>query len=127
MNFDGDALFAGRPELRLMQGEPNSYPSPARLMRISGTVVLNIAFAEDRTVRRVEVVKGRPLVIDPTKSSVQKWRFEPRFGKPRGFELTLKFELPDIAPNKVQILVEQPFHIVVMAAPPTVTESSTRI
>jgi Zn-dependent M28 family amino/carboxypeptidase len=124
MNFDGDALFAGHPEFRLIQGEPITYPSLARQTRTSGTVIFDIAVAEDGTVGHVEAVKGHPLLIDPTRKGLGKWRFEPGTGQPRNFELTLKFELPDIAPNKVRVVVEQPFYIVAMAAPPAVNESS---
>jgi Zn-dependent M28 family amino/carboxypeptidase len=120
MNFDGDALFAGHPELRLVQSEPITYPPLARQTRMSGTVIFNVALAEDGTVQRVEVVQGHPLLIDPTKNSLGKWRFEPSSGKPRSFELTLKFELPDVAPNRVRVVVEQPLQIVVMVGPPII-------
>jgi hypothetical protein len=92
----------------------------ARQTRISGTVIFNVALAEDGTIQRVEVVQGHPLLIDPTKNSLGKWRFEPSSGKPRSFELTLKFELPDVAPNRVRVVVEQPLQIVVMVGPPII-------
>jgi TonB family protein len=89
----GDALFAGRPDLRPVSIEAFVYPPLARQTLIGGTVVLKVTVAEDGSVRLVEIVRGHPLLTEGAKKGVRQWRFEPGAGAERTFELKCDFEV----------------------------------
>jgi TonB family protein len=115
--MDGDALFAGHPDLRPVQLEPIIYPALARQARISGTAVLRISVAADGSVDRVEVVKGHPLLVRSAEDAVKEWKFQESSGRNKAFEVVCDFRLEDNAPpshNPHQTLtVREPLHIVI--------------
>jgi outer membrane biosynthesis protein TonB len=52
MDVDGDALFAGHPELRAVHLASMRYPPLARQTRIAGTVVVHVTVGNDGSVNR---------------------------------------------------------------------------
>jgi TonB family protein len=122
--FDGDALFATRPDLKLLHSEAVNYPPLARQTRISGTVVLQVSVANDGTVSHVEVLKGHPLLRDPVQQNVQQWRFAAQPGEPRTFELSCEFGVwQAAAPSGREIVaVPEPLHLQILASPLTIDQ-----
>jgi hypothetical protein len=53
--------------------------------------MLKVTVAEDRSIKLVEIVKGPPLLAEGAKIDVKRWRFEPRAGAERNFELKCDF------------------------------------
>lgn len=117
--IDGEALFAGRPDLHLMHAMPVLYPPLARQVRISGTVVAKVAVANDGKVDRVEIVSGHPLLRQTVIDSLRAWSFSPQPGEPRTFELHCEFGfLEAVSPSRRQIfVVGEPFHLRILASP----------
>lgn len=117
-NIDGDALFAGRPELHLTHAERLIYPPLARQTRISGTVVVQVSVASDGKVEHVEVLTGHPLLKQSVLESVQQWRFSPQDGGLRNFELRCDFGfLEVISPSpRGALVVVGPLHLQILAS-----------
>ncbi len=121
--IDGDALFAGRPDLPLVHLEPISYPPLARQVRISGTVVLQVSVAANGTVDHVEVLSGHPLLQGALTESLRQWRFAAQSGEPRTFELKCEFVLRGVAVlsrNPRQVIIAKPLHLLIVASPPQI-------
>src|SRR5258708_34630835 len=91
--IDGDALFAGRPDLPPVRLESIVYPPLARQTRISGIVVLQVSVAASGAVDHVEILKGHPLLQQAAVDSVRQWKFAPQSGEPRTFDLKCEFGL----------------------------------
>jgi TonB family protein len=53
------------------------YPTLARQSRLSGTVRLNAIIGTDGTVHQLEVVSGRPLLVQAALDAVKQWRYKP--------------------------------------------------
>ncbi len=111
-NIGADKLFAGRPDLRLIYIEPVKYPPLARQTRITGTVILKVVVASDGNVSHVDVISGHPLLEENSIQGISKWRFEPRSGEERTFELKCDFTLPDESPTRT-FYVGGPLRVVV--------------
>jgi TonB family protein len=92
-DIDGDALFAGRPDLHFARPAHILYPPLARQTRTAGTVVLNVSVAADGTVSNVDALKGHPLLSTAAVQMVKEWMFTPQAGEPRTFELKCVFAL----------------------------------
>lgn len=117
--IDGEALFAGRPDLQLTHAVPVPYPPLARQTRISGTVVTKVSVASDGKVARVEIVSGgHPLLQQSVLDSVPQWTFSPQPGEPREFELRCEFGfLETVSPSPRQVvIVAEPFHLQILAS-----------
>jgi TonB family protein len=120
MEIDGEALFAGRPDLQLVQSSQFFYPPLARQTRISGPVVLRVTVGENGSVENIEVLKGHPLLKSAAEDSVKKLRFVAQASGKRIFDLTCEYSLPDqMAAYKGTHggLVAGPLHILILAAP----------
>jgi TonB family protein len=117
--FDGDALFADRPDLKLLHAEAVVYPPLARQTRIVGTVVLRVSVASDGTVSHVEVLKGHPLLSGAIQENVQQWKFAAQPGEPRTFELRCEFGLREAASTSGRQIVTVPesLHLLILATP----------
>jgi len=53
------------------------YPSIAKFMRLSGTVVLRAVIGTDGEVRQIEVLSGNPILADAARAAVRQWRYRP--------------------------------------------------
>ncbi len=60
------------------------YPPLARQTRTQGTVVLHAIIGIDGSIKELQVVSGRPLLIQSAMDAVQQWSYKPtlRNGKP---------------------------------------------
>ncbi len=116
--IDGEALFAGRPDLHLVHAERILYPPIARQTRTSVTVVAKVSVASDGKVDRVEIVSGHPLLQQSVLDSLRQWMFSPQPGEPREFELRCEFGfLEAVSPSPRQVLiVAEPFHLRILAS-----------
>lgn len=74
------------------------YPQQALQMRISGEVQLQAKIAKDGSVRKVQVVKGEPILARAAHDAVQQWKYKPYLlnGVPVEIEteITVDFKLP---------------------------------
>jgi len=121
--IDGEALFAGHPELRPVSLERIAYPPLARQTRIAGVVLLHVDVASDGSVKEVNILKGHPLLLQSAKDSVTKWRFAAQEGADRVFDLTCEFIVTmgsGIVSQQLYggVMVAGPLHIVITATPP---------
>jgi len=70
------------------------YFEPARKMRISGTVVLNVAITESGTVENVRLAQPFGMGLDePAVDTVKTWRFEPGQRDGKAVSVPLKVEV----------------------------------
>src|SRR5882724_4634453 len=127
--IDGDALFAGRPELAVVHLEPIGYPPLARQTRISGIVVLQVSIGPNGTVEHVEILKGHPLLQQAAADRVRQWKFAPWSGEPRTFELKCEFALRgfDVSSENPRLfIVAKPLHLFILASPPIINTEIVR-
>jgi TonB family protein len=126
--IDGEALFAGRPDLHLTHAAPVPYPPLARQARVSGTVVVKVSVANDGKVGRVEIVSGHPLLQQAVIDSVRQWALSPQSGEPRTFELRCEFSLREFGANKERemMTVLSPLHLLILASPPEMQTQYSR-
>ena len=120
--IDGEALFAGHPELRAVHIEPIRYPPLARQTRTSGVVLLHVTVASDGSVKEVNILKGHPLLLQSAKDSVTKWKFATQEGADRNFDLTCEFTSSVsgiVSEHQLSVtMVAGPLHVVITATPP---------
>jgi TonB family protein len=120
--FDADALFATRPDLKLLHSEPIVYPPLARQTRISGIIVAKVSATNDGKVDEVEILSGHPLLRQAVKDSLRQWTFSPQSGEKRSFELRCEFALRQVSfPSQHQaLIVVEPFRLLILASPPQI-------
>ena len=53
------------------------YPSPARMMRLTGTVELRAVIGTDGQVREIVVLSGNPILARAAVDAVREWRYQP--------------------------------------------------
>jgi periplasmic protein TonB len=53
------------------------YPQIAKLMRLSGTVLLRAVIGTDGEVRQIEVLSGNPILAEAARAAVRQWRYRP--------------------------------------------------
>jgi TonB family protein len=128
-NIDGDALFAGRPDLRLTHAEPFSYPPLARQTRISGTVVAKVSVMNDGEVNQVEILSGHPLLQQTVVDSLRQWTFSSQSRATRSFELRCEFNFSEVvSPSpRVSIVVVEPFHLRILASAVVLNTSVSKV
>ena len=130
MEIDGDALFAGRPDLLPVHTEPISYPRLSGRLYLAGSATLNVSVLPDGSVGRVDVVEGRSPIVEIAKDNLEKWRFSPEPGVNRSFKIVWDFELWEegisaYGPHR-WVVIRPPLHIVVHALyRPAIYYSST--
>ncbi len=109
--IDGDALFAGYPELKPIHIEPIVYPPLARQTRIAGTVRVRVFVAENGSVGRSEPISGHALLLQAVSDAVGKWQFH--VGAQREFELKFDFSFSGIPAYASQPVfkVREPLHL----------------
>jgi periplasmic protein TonB len=74
------------------------YPPAAKLAGVDGDVVLAVLIARIGQVRNVEVISGKPVLVEAAKAAVFQWRFHKYLlnGRPVEIEtqITIRFSLP---------------------------------
>ena len=67
------------------------YPSPARLARIEGKVVLQALIGKDGSVQNLHVVSGHPMLTGAAMDAVKQWLYKPYYlnGEPVEVETTI--------------------------------------
>jgi TonB family protein len=124
--IDGEALFAGHPELRPVHITPVHYPPLAKQVRTNGTVVARVVVGQDGTVRQVDVLKGHPLLDQSVKDGLRVWKCEVQLGPERSFDLTSDFSFPAgwVCGHPDASAVLGPFHLAVWGAPACIQTST---
>jgi TonB family protein len=127
-DIDGDALFAGRPDLHFARPAHMYYPPLARQTRISGMVVLQVVVAANGTVANVEALKGHPLLSAAAVQGVKEWMFTLQPGEPRSFELKCEFVMvgPSAGVQRNVLTVPEPLHLLLSASPPIVETQTSK-
>jgi hypothetical protein len=122
--IDTDALFAGHPELKIVQFGPILYPPLARQTRIGGTVVAHVTVASDGKVSQARA-EGHPLLVTSVEDFVKKWIFAP--GAERTFDLHCDFVLADepLTTRWRNSFVVGPLHVRIVAYSVTVQTSGS--
>jgi TonB family protein len=122
---DGEALFAGHPELRPVHIASVRYPPLARQTRRGGTVVARVTVGQDGTVKQVDVLKGHPLLDQSVKDGLRGWKFEVQRGPESSFDLTCDFSFPEgwICGHPNASAVLGPFHLAVWGGPSCIQTS----
>jgi protein TonB len=64
-------------EAKLVHQVEASYPPIARKARVKGAVLLRITVNKTGEVRKVDVIRGHPLLIPAAIAAVQQWRYTP--------------------------------------------------
>ena len=116
-SVDGDALFAGRPDLHFARPARMLYPPLARQARIAGMVVLRVSVAPDGTVAHVEPLKGPALLSAAAVQGVREWKFSPQPGEEKTFELKCEYALSESEVRPDWPIVVEPLHLMLLAGP----------
>jgi TonB family protein len=53
------------------------YPEIAKSMHLAGIVKIQVAITAAGAVKSAKVIGGNPIFVEPAKSAVAKWKFEP--------------------------------------------------
>ena len=53
------------------------YPSPAKSIRVQGTVVLAAVIGTDGSVQKLQVMSGHPMLVQSAINAVSQWRYRP--------------------------------------------------
>jgi protein TonB len=61
----------------LVKSPQPKYPDAARKACVEGRVEFRALIGKDGTIRSVELVSGHPLLVEPAKEAVQRWRYLP--------------------------------------------------
>lgn len=127
-DIDGDALFAGHPELHFARPTSMNYPPIARQTRTAGIVVLQVSVSADGSVSQVDALKGHPLLSAAAVQMVKKWMFTPQQGESRTFELKCEFVIigPSAGVQRNVLTVPEPLHLLLSASPPTVETQTSK-
>lgn len=53
------------------------YPTPAKLARVQGPVVLEAIISKDGTIEHLQLVSGHPMLVPAAIGAVSQWRYRP--------------------------------------------------
>jgi protein TonB len=53
------------------------YPTPAKLARIQGSVVLRAVISKDGAIENMAVISGHPMLVKAAMEAVSQWRYRP--------------------------------------------------
>jgi TonB family protein len=70
-------IGAGVAEANLIKRVEPTYPALALSARVQGLVEFNAVIGEDGAVKRVQLVRGHPLLINAAKAAVLQWKYRP--------------------------------------------------
>jgi TonB family protein len=127
-DIDGDALFAGRPDLHFARPAQIYYPPLARQTRVAGLVVIQVSVTADGEVAKVEVLKGNPLLSAAAVQMVKQWMFTAQPGEPRSFELKCEFALAEntYSLRPFVLTVPEPLHLLLLTGPVTINTQTSK-
>lgn len=63
--------------MRVLKTVPPTYPSIARIRRLSGSVVVQVTVGKDGKVHNPQFVSGQPVFRDAAFDAVKQWKFKP--------------------------------------------------
>jgi periplasmic protein TonB len=90
-------LSAGVMNALLVRRVQPDYPPIAKVMRLSGTVLLRATIGTDGEVHATHVLSGNPILVDAALRAVRQWRYRPTLldGEPVEVEteITVNFVL----------------------------------
>ena len=72
-------VSSGVVQALLIQQVKPQYPTPARLARVEGPVVLQALIGKDGAVENLRVVSGHPLLVGAALDAVKQWRYKPYY------------------------------------------------
>jgi len=127
-DVDGDALFAGHPQLRPVQIPAFFYPPLARQTRISGTVVVRVTVGTDGSVEGGQAISGHALLKGAAEDGAKKMKFNAQADGKRTFDLTVEYALADGIPPYRGIhggTVVAPLHLRLYATPVEINTMQT--
>jgi protein TonB len=55
------------------------YPTPARLARVEGLVVLQATIGKDGSVQNLRLISGHPMLVQAAMDAVKQWLYKPYF------------------------------------------------
>ncbi len=64
-------------EARLINKVKPSYPEPARIARVQGTVNLQAIIGRDGRIRELQVMNGHPFLVKAATDAVRQWVYRP--------------------------------------------------
>jgi TonB family protein len=84
-------ISPGTAEGMLVKKVPPTYPLEAKVARVQGTVLLNVAISKTGAVTAIDVVSGPELLQSAAVDAVRQWEFRPfsLLGEPVEFETTV--------------------------------------
>jgi TonB family protein len=54
-----------------------SYPNSAKLLNVTGTVLIRVLISENGQVIETEIIDGPPMLLETSLEAAKKWRFKP--------------------------------------------------
>jgi periplasmic protein TonB len=84
-------LSSGVMEAALIRQIQPIYPQSARMMHLSGEVVLHAIIGSDGSVRELQVMSGHPILAQAALAAVREWRYRPTMlsGEPVEVDTTI--------------------------------------
>jgi len=76
------------------------YPPLAEQMHVSGKVTLRCVIARDGSVKEIQVMKGRPLLIQAAIDAVSQWKYEPVLLNGEAVEVGTTVDIVFVLPSK---------------------------
>jgi TonB family protein len=70
-------MSAGVMNALLVRRVQPEYPQIAKVMRLSGTVLLRATIGTDGEVHSTQVLSGNPILVDAALRAVRQWRYRP--------------------------------------------------
>jgi len=125
--IDGAALFAGHPDLCLVEAGVFFYPPLARQTRISGTAKVRIFVAKGGEVAKVEDQSGHPLLLQAVREVVKNWKFQ--VGDERVFNLSCEFVVSgiDVYESQPRFMVPEPLHLRIAINPRPIENATSTV
>jgi len=60
----------------LAQSQPD-YPELAKLLRLAGTVKVQVIIGTDGIIKNTKIVGGNPVLVESTLEALKKWKYAP--------------------------------------------------
>jgi len=90
-------ISSGTVQANCISCPPPLYPSAAKAVRVSGTVVLDAVISTTGTIEKLQFVSGSPLLRNAAMDAARNWRYKPTIlsGQPVEVqtEITVVFRL----------------------------------
>ena len=125
--LDRSVLFAGIPELKLVDFTPLIYPPLARQIRVSGDVKVRITVNESGAVSKAAVISGHPLLHQAVLDVVRQWKFA-TISESKDVEIVCTFALIDRSSGLGfgETFVEGPQHLITLGNVPMIQKIESK-